>query len=338
MTIRRRDFLQLVGSTVGIIAGGTLVAARAQRAAKSKAPDAARKILIAHRGASAYAPEHTLDSYQLALQQGADFVEQDLQITRDNQLVCLHDLTLERTTNVKDLFPTRFQEEVAPRSQSEQGSSVADSPVRRWYVSDFTLREIKQLDAGSWFNPKFKGARVPSFQEAIDLVRGRAGLYPETKAPEVYGRLGFDMERLLVAALGTNQLGTRRAERHTPVIIQSFSPASLRKLSGMLNPKLPLIMLINEQMRTRWLTPAGLRETKQFARGIGPAKALLDKNVVTQAHALGLSVTPYTFRLTDIGRFKTLCEEMSYYLYDLGVDALFTDNPDLFPRERPSRS
>jgi glycerophosphoryl diester phosphodiesterase len=310
-----------------------LVDTHAQRATKSKAPAANRKILVAHRGASAYAPEHTLESYRLALKQGADFVEQDLQITRDNQLVCLHDLTLERTTNVKDIFPTRYREEFSPRSPSEQGSGVAGNPVRRWYVSDFTLREIKQLDAGTWFNSKFKGARVPTFQEAIDLVRGKAGLYPETKAPEVYGQFGFDMERLLIGALRKNHLGTR-AERHTPVIVQSFSPESLKKLTGMLSSKFPLVLLINEQMRTRWLTLAGLTEAKQFASGIGPAKAMLDKDIVAQAHALGLSVTPYTFRLRDMGRFKTLREEMSYYLYDLGVDALFTDNPDLFPREK----
>ena len=191
-----------------VVAAERLVASRGQRATKSNVPALPKKILVAHRGASAYAPEHTLESYQLALKQGADFVEQDLQITRDNQLVCLHDLTLERTTNVKEIFPTRFREEVAPRSSSEQGRG-AGSPVRRWYVSDFTLREIKQLDAGSWFNPKFKGARVPTFQEAIDLMRGKAGLYPETKAPEVYGRFGFDMERLLVATLKKNRLGSR---------------------------------------------------------------------------------------------------------------------------------
>ena len=330
--MRRRIFLQLFGSSLGFVASERLVKSRGQHASTSKVPAVPKKILVAHRGASAYAPEHTLESYQLALKQDADFVEQDLQITRDNRLVCLHDLTLERTTNVKDLFPTRFQEEVAPRSASEQGTSAAGTPIRRWYVSDFTLREIKQLDAGSWFSPKFKGAHVPTFQEAIDLMRGRAGLYPETKAPEVYGRFGFDMERLLVDALKKGGLGTRRAERHTPVIIQSFSPESLKKLSGMLNPQLPLVLLINEQMRTRWLTPAGLLEMKKFASGIGPAKALLDRAVVTQAHAAGLSVTPYTFRSSNTGQFKTVKEEMSYYLYELGVDALFTDNPDLFPR------
>src|SRR6266850_8499622 len=241
MTIERRGFLKLFGAGIGIIAADHL--SYPQRGAKSKAPAASRKILVAHRGASAYAPEHTFESYQLALKQGADFVEQDLQITRDGVLVCLHDLTLERTTNVKEIFPTRVREE-----------SVSGAPVRHWYVSDFTLREIKQLDAGSWFDPRFKGARVPTFQEAIDLVRGKAGLYPETKAPEVYGKLGFDMERLLLDALKKNRLGTRSAESHTPVIIQSFSGEGLRKLSSMLDTKLPLVLLINEEARTRWLT------------------------------------------------------------------------------------
>jgi glycerophosphoryl diester phosphodiesterase len=334
MTMRRRIFLQLFGSSIGLVATERLVVSRGQGATNANAPAVTKKTLIAHRGASAYAPEHTLEAYRLALRQGADFVEQDLQITRDKHLICLHDLTLERTTNVKDIFPTRFQEEVAPRSPSEQGTGTAGTPVRRWYVSDFTLREIKQLDAGSWFNPKFKGARIPTFQEAIDLIRGRAGLYPETKAPDVYGRFGFDMEHLLVAALRKNRLGTRRSARNTPVIIQSLSDESLRKLGGMLNPQLPLVLLINEQMKTRWLTPKGLADTKQLASGIGPAKALLNESLVAQAHAVGLSVTPYTFRSSNLGRFKSVSEEMSYYLYDLGVDALFTDNPDLFPRRK----
>jgi glycerophosphoryl diester phosphodiesterase len=325
MKVARRRFLKFFGSSIGIIAAETLSHARAQRGAKSKGPITSRKILVAHRGASAYAPEHTLESYQLALKQGADFVEQDLQITRDSVLVCLHDLTLERTTNVKDIFSTRFREEL-----------VDGTPMRRWYVSDFTLREIKQLDAGSWFDVKFKGARVPTFQEAIDLVRGKAGLYPETKAPEVYGQRGFDMERLVLDLLRKNRLDKRSAERHTPVIIQSFSPEGLRKLSSTLKTKLPLVLLVGDEARARWLTAAGLAEAKQFASGIAPAKALLDKSLVMQAHALGLTVTPYTFRSRDTGRFKTVREEMSYYLYSLGVDALFTDNPDLFPRANPS--
>ena len=321
MTLARRGFLKLFATSIGIVAAKPFSFVLAQREEKSKVSTTAPKILVAHRGASAYAPEHTLDSYQLALKQGADFVEQDLQITRDGVLVCLHDLTLERTTNVKEIFPTRSREEL-----------VAGIPARRWYVSDFTLRQIKRLDAGSWFDVRFKGAQVPTFQEAIDLVRGKAGLYPETKAPEVYSQRGFDMERLVLDVLRKNRLDKLSAARHTPVIIQSFSPESLRRLSGTLRTKLPLVLLVGDEARARWLTAAGLAESKQFASGIGPAKALVVKSLVMQAHALGLSVTPYTFRSLNTGRFKNVREEMSYYLYNLGVDALFTDNPDLFPR------
>ena len=317
----RRNFLKLFGSSIGIIAVETFAPTPATGGSKEKVPATSRKILVAHRGASAYAPEHTHESYQLALKQGADFIEPDLQITRDGVLVCLHDLTLERTTNIKEVFPKGFREEL-----------VDGTPTRLWYVSEFTLREIKQLDAGSWFNLKYKGARIPTFQEAIDLVRGKAGLYPETKAPEVYSQRGFDMERLVLDVLKKNRLDQRSAARYTPVIIQSFSAESLRKLSGTLKTKLPLVLLIGDESRARWLTATGLAEAKQFVSGIGPAKALLDKNMVKQAHGLGLSVTPYTFRSSNTGRFKTVREEMNHYLFGLGVDALFTDNPDLFPR------
>jgi len=323
MAIARRRFLKLLGTSAGTVVLETAALAHTQRAPKHKTSIATKKFLVAHRGASAYAPEHTLESYQLALKQGADFVEQDLQITRDGVLICLHDLTLERTTNVKEIFPKRFREEL-----------IAGAPTPRWYVSDFTLREIKQLDAGVWFDMKFKGARVPTWQEAIDLVRGKAGLYPETKAPEVYGQRGFDMERLVLNALKKNRLDKpSRAAHHTPVIIQSFSPDSLKKLSSTLKTKLPLVLLVGEEARARWLTEGRLAEAKQFAVGIAPAKSLFDKNLVMQAHDLGLSVTPYTFRSNNTGQFKTVREEMNYYLYNLGVDALFTDNPDLFPRE-----
>src|SRR5262245_39488132 len=148
------------------------------------------KLLVAHRGASAYAPEHTLAAYQLALDQGADFVEQDLALTKDGVLICLHDTTLERTTNVEDVFPDRFVED---RS--------GPSPVRRWPVYEFTLAEIKKLDAGSWFDHKFAGARIVTFQEAIDLVKGKAGLFPEIKDPAVYRARGLAMEPMVVNAL-----------------------------------------------------------------------------------------------------------------------------------------
>lgn len=280
-----------------------------------------RRICVAHRGASSYAPEHTLDAYRLAISQGADYVEQDLQVTKDGVLVCLHDLTLERTTNVKEVFPDRFRERES---------------VRRWYVSDFTLSELKQLDAGSWFSAKFKGAKIPTFQEAIDTVRGKAGLYPETKDPELYDRSGLAMEKLLVDVLQRNRLETKGADPKTPIIIQSFSEASLRKLGLELKVSHPLVFLVSTDPTGAILSETGLKRVKEFAQGIGPSKGLIERDpqVVTRAHNLGLTVTPYTFRSASTGRFKSVREEMSQFLYGFGVDALFTDNPDQFPREK----
>jgi glycerophosphoryl diester phosphodiesterase len=297
--------------------------------AQSEAKSSGKKILVAHRGASAYAPEHTLEAYRLAIEQRADYVEQDLQITKDSKLVCLHDLTLERTTNVEEVFPNRYREDVS--SDQPSGSP----PAKHWYVSDFTLAEIKQLDAGSWLNEKFKGAKVPTWQEAIDLIRGKAGLYPETKAPEVYGSRGFDMEKLVIETLQKNKLDQPDADPKTPVIIQSFSPESLRKMRFELKTKLPLVLLIHTDPQNQWLSVEGMKKIKEFANGIGPSKSLIDREpvIVKWAHNEGLTVTPYTFRSNSTGRFKDVREEMRHFLYQFGVDALFTDNPDMFPRK-----
>jgi glycerophosphoryl diester phosphodiesterase len=202
-------------------------------------------------------------------------------------------------------------------------------------VSDFTLQELKTLDAGSWFDAKFKGERIPTFQEAIDLVRGKAGLYPETKGPEVYGSRGFDMETLLLNALRKNKLDTREANPKTPVIVQSFSAESLQKLRKA-GSTLPLTFLVSDLDAdgARWLTDAGLKQVRQFADGLGPAKALLlkDPTLAPRAHSAGLTLTPYTFRSAGTPSGKTVREEMADFLYRIGVDALFTDNPDQFPR------
>jgi glycerophosphoryl diester phosphodiesterase len=288
-----------------------------------------KKILIAHRGASAYAPEHTIEAYRLAIEQGANFVEQDLQVTKDGELVCLHDLTLERTTDVEEVFPDRFRADVSEDQPS------GSRPVKHWYVSDFTLGEIKRLDAGSWFNAKFKGARVQTFQEAIDLIRGKAGLYPETKAPEVYGKRGFDMEKLVIEVLKKNRLDTPGADPKTPVIIQSFSPESLRKMRFDLKTKLTLTLLITGDTQNKWLSADGMKRMKEFADGVGPVKGLIERNpeIVRWAHDAGLTVTPWTFRSASTGQYKDAREEMRHFLFDYGVDAMFTDNPDLFPRQ-----
>src|SRR5262245_16151844 len=119
---------------------------------------------IAHRGESGAAPEHTAAAYRLAIEQKADFVEPDLAVTKDGVLICLHDDTLERTTNIAAVFPDRPSANVPGRG-----------PARRWLANDFTVEEIRKLDAGSWFDAKFTGQRVPTFLEMIEIVRGKAG-------------------------------------------------------------------------------------------------------------------------------------------------------------------
>lgn len=279
------------------------------------------KILIAHRGASAYAPENTLEAFRLAVRQGADYVEHDLHVTRDGVLVCLHDATLERTTDVEQVYPDRFREQ-------EAGGAVR----RRWMVSDFDLAELRRLDAGSWFGAKFKGARIPTFAETIEELRGRSGLYVEIKNPESYWSRGVEIEQKVLAELKRQGLDRRGADARTPVLIQTFSPASLKKMATELGTKLELGLLIGESMSKEWLSPAGLAEARRFVSRIGPEKSLLDEKTIAEIHRLGLTVAPYTFRSADTGAFKNVREQMAHYLYALGVDGAITDNPDEFPR------
>jgi glycerophosphoryl diester phosphodiesterase len=278
------------------------------------------KQLVAHRGASAYAPEHTLEAYRLALAQRADFVEQDLAVTKDGVLVCIHDLTLERTTDVEEVFPDRFVED-------KTGTAA---PVRRWLVHDFTLAEIKRLDAGSWFDRKFAGERIPTFQEAIDLVRGKAGLYPELKDPAFYRARGVSPDVLLARVLEKNVLV---ADAQTPVIIQSFDETTLRHLARDL-PRVPRAFLVDPLSAARLDSAAKVRELAGWATVVAPNKLIIEKNpeLVTWAHAAGLTVTPWTFRSSNTGTYPSVRDEMAKFLYEYGVDALFTDNPDQFPR------
>lgn len=276
---------------------------------------------IAHRGASAYAPEHTLEAYKLALQQGADYVEPDLQVTKDGVLVCLHDTTLDRTTDAKAKFPDRGRE--------VNGRRV-------WPVADFTLAEVQTLDAGSWFAPKFAGLRVPTFQQTLDAVRGKAGVIPETKAPDVYGKLGLDMEPRLMKLLADNGLDRPGADPKTPVIVQSFSADSLKLLRDRHGCKLPLVYLVGAGPAAETHTsPDGLKAVKGFADGIAPNRAvvLARPGLVADAHRLGLSVTVYTTGSRDPARFGAVRAEMTKFVREFKVDAVFTDNPDLFPRE-----
>ncbi len=280
------------------------------------------KTNVAHRGASAYAPEHTLAAYRLAIEMGADYVEQDLAVTKDGVLICLHDGSLERTTNVEELFPDRVS------TQTIEGKTR-----KAWLANDFTLAEIRTLDAGSWFNAKFTGEKVPTFDEAVALIRGTAGIFPELKVPEVYAGRNVNFEQLVADALDKNGLRGPKADRRTPVILQTFSRQTARNLAQM-NIGVPVVLLI--EYENRFTSADQVKAWKGIVQGFGPTKRIVLENAefVKWAHAEGMTVTPYTFRQSDPLKsgFKDVSDEMSHFLYRLDVDALFTDNPDRFPR------
>ena len=272
-------------------------------------PDVA---VIGHRGSGAMAPENTLAAIRLALRQGADYIENDIMRTKDGRLVITHDLSLARTTDVEQVFPDRTS----------------------YQVADYTLAEIKQLDAGRWFDPKFAGERIPTWQEAIEFVRATPGMgmYPELKSPPLYTGRGVDMVKLFVESVKKNGLDEPESLRTTPIILQSFDEPTVRRLAKEL-PGIPRVLLMGS-FPQNGMTDARLREIKTFADGIAPAKELVanQPDVVKRAHAAGLTVTAYTFRASNTGPFPNVHAEMAHFLNTLGIDALFTDNPDRFPR------
>jgi glycerophosphoryl diester phosphodiesterase len=283
------------------------------------------KQAIAHRGASGYAPEHTLAAYRLAMTMGADFVEPDLAVTRDNVLICLHDDTLDRTTNAADVFRDRPSRDLPIRIAA---------PGPHWLANDFTLEEIKRLDAGRWFKAEFAGEKIVAFQEMIDLVRGKpgTGIYPELKSPQLYKARHVDMERLFVDVVKKNGLDTPRSLETMPIVVQSFDEEAIRRVAVDL-PAVPRVFLTEKD---RDVSEARLTELAAFATGIAPEKAIIARHpdMVGRAHAAGLTVTSWTFRADDKTAFPSVRDEMSHFLFTLGVDALFTNNPDQFPRTK----
>lgn len=306
--------------------------------------------MIAHRGASAYAPEHTIDAYTLAIAQGADYVEPDLCLTKDGVLVVSHDPTLERTTNVEQVFPDRFTT-----------VTVNGKPTKQWFIEDFTLAEVKQLDNGAWFDTRFAGRRMLTFQEAIDIVKGKAGLFPELKNPGRLRSRGFDIEAAVTEALTQNGLVGATFKGRPAVHLQVFEADSLKRLTALL-PAVPRSFLLGTpEMAQEWLSVDGLKRVKAFATGVSPSNNLIndDPAIVERAHAEGLTVVPYTFMLRpkedlykDVpAEYRKMVEvamrglpespaeltaAMRKFVEIYKVDGLFTDNPDLFPRSIPN--
>ncbi|SHN30218.1 glycerophosphodiester phosphodiesterase [Gracilibacillus kekensis] len=243
-----------------------------------------RIVNIAHRGASAHAPEHTLVSYEYAQKMGADYLEIDLHMSADGELVAIHDQSLERTTNHQQL------------------------------VSEMELKEIKELDAGSWFNQKnpsiakesFDHLEVPTLTEVIEHFGNEANYYIEIKAPKLYPEM---IDKLLEVLSAHNLLGKDR--REGSIIIQSFSAEALQKVHNQ-DPSIPLIQLMKQP-------PKDLNTVKQYAVGVGINYKSLDLKSITELREAELLVHAYTVNHPEKMR----------QLLEWGVTGIFTDYPDV---------
>jgi glycerophosphoryl diester phosphodiesterase len=263
-------------------------------------PEEQSMIVIGHRGASGYAPEHTFASYDRALELGVDYLEQDLQMTKDGVLVVLHDDTLDRTT----------------------------AGACRGRVIDRTLAELRACEVGSWFNAAhpehardgYAGQPIPTLDEVLARYAERASFYIETKNPEE----APGMEEALLELLHRHGLRDA-AVSEWRVLIQSFSERSLRRIHA-LDPDLPLIQLV----RARYATPASIRarlpEVREYAIGIGPSWRDVDARLVEAARRECLEVHPYT--VNEPALMTRLAE--------LGVTGMFTDVPDRLLELRPA--
>jgi len=290
------------------------------------------KIIIGHRGAAGYVPEHTLAGYAFGYALGADYLEPDLVMTKDARFICLHDIYLDPTTNVEQIFPERHRSD------------------GHWYAADFTLAEIKTLsvhercrpNGAPYFPDRFPVGKsrfcVPSFAEMIELVQGlnkstgrNVGIYPELKRPAWHDSQGLPMEQALLDILdeyGYTKPGAK-------IFVQSFEQTSLKKLRD-LGTKLPLVQLIsaNWSFAGMW-TKSGLDQIATYADGIGPSKTIIEKNpaFVNWAHDRGLLVHPYVFRRDELpSKYSSLEQEMEQFYFTYNVDGLFTDFVDVAAR------
>jgi glycerophosphoryl diester phosphodiesterase len=311
-------------------------------------PVMAQPIVIAHRGASGYLPEHTLEAAAYAHALGVDFIEQDVVLSKDNVLVVTHDIHVDTTTDVAVRYPDR------KRSDG------------RYYAIDFTWAELKELTVRERFEAKtglpvfperfpsraHDGAafRLCTFDEQVTLIRGLnrstgrdVGIYPEFKAPAWHRAEGKDVGQALIAAL-TRHGYTESTHR---AYVQCFDPGELERLRTSLKTKLKLIQLIGDNADnestadyTAMRTPAGLKKIAIYAQGIGPhlSHILIDHDpdgsprltsLVADAHELGLSVHPYTFRADRLPRGVPTLDALLTTFVDLAkIDGLFIDHPD----------
>ncbi|MEG8278485.1 glycerophosphodiester phosphodiesterase [Streptomyces sp. AHA2] len=323
-----------------------------------------RPTIIGHRGASGYRPEHTIGSYQLALDMGADIVEAgDLVPTKDGHLVCRHEPEIGGTTDVAD------HPEFADRKRTKVLDGVSTTG---WFTEDFTLAELKRLraveriPANRPHNTLYDGRwEIPTFEEVLrwqDEQTRRRGkqvwIYPELKHPTYFRKLGLPLEERVAKLLHRH----RKDRRTSPVVLQSFEPTSVQRLDKLVDN--PLVVLLSSAGSRPWdfvetgdprtvadlVKPAGLREIASYAQGIGPTLDLViprdaqgrltqPTTLVADAHRVGLILHPYTLRNenpflpaefrkgTDADAYGDVFGAYRAY-FATGIDGVFTDQPD----------
>jgi glycerophosphoryl diester phosphodiesterase len=336
-----------------------------------------RPFVIAHRGASGYVPEHTLAGYFIAIQQGADYVEPDLVISKDGALLARHENEISGTTDVAS------RPEFAARKTTR---SIDGESVTGWFTEDFTLAELKTLRARERLpqlrrgNTKYDGAfTIPTFDEVLELVaaadaqraanaraRGlppppRIGIYPETKHPSYFARLGLHFDEALLEALTRHGY----SKRSDPVCLQSFEVANLKALRRRTDP--PLVQLVSatgqpfdftlagdKRTYLDLMSDAGLKEIAGYADAIGPHKGMIVQfgpsgpaptGLGRRARAAGLGVHVWTLRAeneflpaalrssADVAAQGDMKREI-HALLDAGITGFFSDFPDLAVRAR----
>lgn len=281
------------------------------------------RVSIAHGGASQHLPFSSLTAFEAAVEMRPDYIETDIQITSDGVLICFHDLVLERRTNVEELFPNRYTV-----------VEVDGATAKTWYVNDFTLAEIKTLDFGSWFSPEYSEERIVSFQELIDLVRGKVGLYPESKDPDFYRSRGMDIDQALHELFVLNGLDTPEGQEGTPIVIQSFHETSLQRLRQLNGDNYALIQLVWEGQDYDYMSDAGLEHIASYADGVAPILRMVvppNADRIAAAHEAGLWVHIWHADGNFPTAGYTSSAYMSYLLDTLNIDGIMNHEPNEFP-------
>lgn len=323
---------------------------------------AQNKIVIAHRGASGYLPEHTLPAKAMAYAQGADFLEQDLVMTKDDQLIVLHDHYLDRVTDVDKKFPNRARKD------------------GRYYAIDFTLDEIKSLnftegwtiengikkqDYPNRFPMEKSIFKIHTFAEEIEFIQGlnhstgkNIGIYPEIKAPWFHRNEGKDISLTVLKVL--KQYGY--TSKNDLIYLQCFDPNELKRIKIELLPQLTMdLKLVQLIADTSWqetfekdnngnlinynydwmFKPNAMQKIAKYADGIGPHYSMLvDKSsspnnikltpLIKEAHDNGLVVHPYTLRKDRLPNYVNSLDQLHDIIFDMAKsDGVFTDFPDL---------